>query len=665
MEIIDKKIENIIEENMMQYANYVLTNRAIPDLKDGMKPVYRRILYTMYKMKATSFTKSQNVEGQVMKFHPHSGSYPTIVGMVQKDNHLTPLINGKGNFAQKTSSLLQPAAPRYSEIKLSELGKELFKDINTTSWIDNYDGTEKMPELLPVKFPLILHQAQEGIAVGMSSRIPSFNLVELNNATINFLETGKVDTLIPDFATGGLIVENTEAFESIKTTGKGSFKLRAKAIINNNIISIKEIPYTTTREAIIESVIKNIKSKNIVEILDIKDLTGLDNMEIEITCKKNIDMNILLEKLYQLTPMEDTYSCNMTILYEGLIYTMGTETIIGLWTDHRSTCIMKKTLSEIEKLEKQFEITEGLEKILKYVDAIIEIIRNSGNNDVVDLLIKEYDLTDDQAQYISDMKIKHFKESYISDLIEKAQDIKLQIQDKKDILNNRKRRNAIIIEELKDINNRFGKDRKTEVIKIDKSDIIKFKKIAEEIKDYPVNIVITNQGYIKKLNNNKGEHKFKTDDYITESFETSNSANIIVFSNDNAYKIKVSDLEICKKSEFGEYIPGIIKDNNIVGYSIDDDKYKFILICYNNGKIAKIDLNSYKTKSHRKKLTKALNPGNKVVKILTFKNEEDFILINTKNKEITKNTKMLKAKSSKTTQGVTVLKNIANINYKI
>jgi len=659
-----KNIVNILNDNSLEYAAYVISDRALPDIRDGLKPVHRRILFTMDRMNAYSFTKSANIEGKTMETHPHGGSYGAMVGMVQKDSNLTPYIIGKGNFAQHTSRDLQPGAPRYTEAKVSPLAKEILKDLDkkTVNYIPNYDGTIMMPEVLPVKFPTVLHTAQEGIAYGMASRIPSFNLIELNNAIIHYINTEEKTLLIPDFATGGYVINNKDVFEKINDEGSGSLRLRAKVEIKGNVLSITEIPYSTTREQIIEKVIELVKGGKLKEVTDIKDLTGLHGMEIEITCKKNTDMRLLLERLYQNTSMENAYSCNMNILHNGLPKVMGVWEIIDKWLDWRMDCIKNGLMHEIENLNQKLHLLKGLEKVLLDIDKAIEIIRRS-DEDVINSNLKiEFNIDDIQADYISNMKLKNINKDYIIKQIKDIEALEDLISVKNNVLNSDESIKYIICEDLKSINSKYGQERKTQILTIDEKIKEVISKAKKEVPDYSVKLLVTKEGYVKKQNTSvRADQKLKDGDVVLEEFDTNNKNELVVFSGTDAFKIKIDALSNSKPSDMGDYIPNIIGVSEVVGYTVVDENYKFILVCYDNGKVAKVDLESFRTETSRKKLANSLNKNAKVVNILSFKNEEEFILIDKKNKEIVKHTQDLITKASRSTQGVNVARNIVNI----
>lgn len=665
--IIAKRVDSIIKNNSLSYASYVIQNRALPMLEDGMKPVYRRILWTMHKMNATKFTKSNNISGQVMKYHPHGDSYPTMVGMAQKDNHLTPLIVGKGNFAQHTSRDLQPGAGRYTEAKLSPIAIDIFKGLNknVVEFVQNYDGTAELPAVLPVKFPLILHMAQEGIAYGMANKMPSFNIKDICEATKTFIKTGEKNILIPDFATGGMIVKDEAVFKKINSEGKGSIRIRAKAEIEGNVISIVEIPYSTTREAIIEKIIKLDKDKQISGITSIKDLTGLNGMRIEITCKKSVDAKLLLEQLYKSTTLEDSYSCNMNILYNGLPQVMGTWEIIEKWIEWRIGCIERQLKGEVDKLTKEYNIYKGFEEIVKDIDKAINIIRNSDEETIIKNIMTEFKINEVQAEYITNMKFKNINENYMKKKIVEIENMAKEIEEKENIIKDRNKKLEIIIQDLQEIEKKYGADRRSQIIELDEQAVKTTKKAMEkQANNYNVTLFITKEGYVKKVQKVVGTNKLKPGDEIIQEFKTTNSGELVVFSGTDAYKIQISSLTDCKMSDFGDYIPAIIGVKDFVGFTIVDDKHKFIIVCYDNGKIAKVDLNSFRTATNRKKLSNSLFAGAKVLSIETFECDKDIVVVcsfNKRDKENVINTSKISMKTSRATQGIKVLRNIKYI----
>lgn len=623
---IDAK--DLIQTNMMNYGAYSILHRAIPDLRDGFKPVYRRILYSMHLMKAYNLTKSANINGRVMRIHPHGDSYPTLVGMVQKDRHAIRFIEGKGNFGQYTSRDLGYAAMRYTEAKLSPLGKELMEDLskNIVDFVPSYNGEVMIPEVLPVKFPNILTQAQSGIAYGMASSIPSFNLKELTSAMIRYLREGKKILLIPDFPTGGFIINDKETFKKINLEGRGTINIRGKAEIDGTTIYITEIPYSVTREAIIDKIVELSKDK-LKEVAEVKDLTGLKGMKIKIRFKRGTDMKVALEKLYQLTPLQSTYSANLNVLINGRPKVLGVWEIIDEWLKWRKQVIVKGFEFDINKMEKDLHILKGLEKVLLDIDKAIQIIRFSPEKEIETNLMQYFSIDEVQAKAVSDMKLRNINKDYI---LNKTKDIKKledKIIDYKDIINNEERLKEIIIKDLEDTANKYGVERQSKLVEVNTEKIKEVKKKIEAAPNYPVKLFVTQQGYVKKMgiHANIESQYIKPGDSIIDSFETWNNAELLVFSKDKfCYKIKISEIEESTNKSLGVYVGSLcdIKDD-IVGYSVLDDSHKFIIIGYDNNKIAKINLKSFE--ANRKKLANSLSKSAEVVGILTFKNEGKFI----------------------------------------
>lgn len=656
-----KNIQNIIHDNMMTYSQYTITNRALPDIRDGLKPVYRRILVSMHNMKISNFTKSANVVGNVMKYHPHGNSYSTIVGMVQTDNNITPLITGKGSFGQHTSRELQAAADRYTEIKLSDLSKDIFKDVNNrmVDFVPNYDGTLMMPEVLPVKFPMVLTIAQEGIAVGMSNKMPSFNLKEINDATEKYIRTGKHTTLVPDFATGGEIIKNTDAFNQINTSGNGTIRLRAKAEINRNTISIKEIPYTTTREAIIDAIIKLIKNKKITEISNVQDLTGIDGMEIEITAKRNTDMEMLLAKLYKWTPLENTFSANMNILVDNLPRVVGVHQIIETWVKWRAECIKKGIRYELISLNETLHRLVGLEKILLDIDKAIEIIRTSREKEIEKNLEEYFKIDDVQAEYVANIRLRNLNKDAIIKQVSEIEELKSIIKDKEETLENDEKINELIIQGLRDTTDKYAQPRRTQIVEPQNITIetpqTQTQQSEETVENVEYRIIITKDGYLKKIAIDVPDVKIKDGDEILYDYTGNNNSEILVFAKTDAYKIYLSNIPVHSANDFGLYLPTHLKIRsvNIKGYGIINDKSKYMLIEYDNMKIAKININSYKTSAKRTKLENSLFAGAGVKNITTL--FDDVVLeLKWKNKTTMYSTSNMKAKSSRNSQGVTV-----------
>ncbi|UDY80731.1 DNA gyrase subunit A [Geobacillus phage GR1] len=647
-----KQIENIVQDNMMSYSAYVLLDRALPDLRDGLKPVHRRILYTMYMEKAFRFTKSANISGSVMRIHPHGDSYGTMVGMVQKDRHSHPWLIGKGNFGNYTSRDLAPAASRYSEVKLSDISIDMMKDFekNIVDFVDNYDGTIKIPEVLPVKFPAILAYAQSGIGVGFSSSTPSFNLSEICDAVIKYLKTNKKTTLVPDFATGGYIVKEPEIFEQINNEGTGTVKIRGKAEIEGNEILITEIPYSTTREAIIEKIVELAKNGKLKEVTDVKDLTGLKGMLITITARRGTDMKLLLEKLYRFTPLQSTYSSNMNILVNDLPRVLGVWNIIDEWLKWRRSSLQRSLTYDIKKMSERLHILRGLEKVLLDIDKAIDIIRKSKEDMIEKNLQNHFKIDEEQAKEVANMKLRNINKDYIIKKIKDIDELEKKIEDYKDLVGKEERLNGLIIEDLKETKEKYGRPRQTGIIEL--TNVKPIRLVQEvEVPDYPVKVHLTKEGYAYKFKNFEQEPFLKPGDKVIQVFEATNKSEVVMITDAcMAYKIELSRLEESKNNSLGTYLMNIfdLENENVVNYTIYDDKRKFLIIAYKNNRIAKVDMKVFS--GRRKVLKYGYKEGQEVVDMITL-DKEVTLKLKTTRTEVKINTKDLTMISSRATPG--------------
>lgn len=647
----EKNIENIIKDNMMDYSAYVNLNRAIPDIRDGFKPIYRRILFTMNRMNATKFTKSANVSGEVMKVSPHGDCYDTIVNMVQPDRQLTPPLIGKGNFSNYTSRDLQYGASRYTEVKLNKLSIDTLKNLNKSivKYIPNYDGTIMMPEVLPVKFPMILHLAQEGIGVGMASKIPSFNMNELTEAIELYIKNGVQTDLIPDFATGGEIINNKKIISKINNNGVGTLMLRGKCVIDDNIIKITEIPYSTTREAIIDKIIQLIKEGKLKEISSVKDLTGLNGMCIEVTCKKHTNMQQILNKLYNFTPLQSAYNSNINVLCDGLPKTMGVWDIIDNWLQWRSDCVVKAYSQDIQDLKNKLHLYEGLLKIFDSIDDAIEMIKNgTSDNVIIENLCDKFQIDKIQAEYILNIKLRNLNKVYIKKYISDDKELKEKIEQYSSIINDKTKILKTIIQDVKDVAKKYGQDRKTTVIEENQT-VNK----EELIEDYNCRIIYT-KNYIKKHLKQSDNHKVKEGEIIIDDIATNNKSTLLVFTNKaNRYKIPVYELEDLTPSAYGQFIPSLIQleegEEVIKIVSVDDSSKGYIVSIFENGKVAKVNIKSFM--SNNKKLMNCFNAESKLININYIEKEKDIFMLSSEGKGLVFNTERINSKSSRNTQG--------------
>mgnify|MGYP000548122446 CR=1 FL=1 len=670
----EQPIVETLKINYMPYAMSVIVSRAIPEI-DGLKPSHRKLLYTMYKMGLLKGqkTKSANVVGQTMKLNPHGDMaiYETMVRLTTgNESLLHPLIESKGNFGKVYSRDMRYAAPRYTEVKLNAICEEMFRDIdkNTVDFVDNYDGTMKEPVLLPCTFPNILVNPNQGIAVGMASNICSFNLKEVCEATIAYIKQDDIDLLrylkAPDFSTGGQIILNKREMRKIYETGRGSFRLRAKYKYDkkNNCIEIYEIPYTTTTEAIIEAIAAIIKNGKIKDITDVRDETDLNGLKITIDIRKNSDPDEIMNKLYKLTPLQDSFACNFNVLIDQKPMVLGIKGILDHWILFRMDCIRRKSEFEINKKSERLHLLQGLAKILLDIDKAISIIRNTEQeSQVVPNLMKGFNIDEAQAEFIAEIKLRNLNKEYILKQTADIEKLKAEIEDLKDIVRRDSRVLDIICSQLEEISQKYGQPRRTEIISED--DI---EEVTEDsfIEDYNVRIFLTSQGYIKKIPlvslRSSGDHKLKDEDFIIQEIETRNKTDLILFSNKFVvYKLKTHELSESKTSLLGDYLPNILgldEDEKIIKIHATDDYQGYFLFAYENGKMAKIPVSSYATKTNRKKLTNAYSNLSPLVDIHFLAEDKDFAAFSTIDKVLVFNTSQINAKVTRDSQGVQVLK---------
>ena len=671
-EVALQPITETIEKNYMPYVMSVIVSRAIPEI-DGFKPSHRKLLYTMYKMGLLNGgrTKSANVVGQTMKLNPHGDAaiYETMVRLTEGHQALLhPLVDSKGNFGRQYSRDMAYAAARYTEVKLSKICSEIFGDIDkeTVDLVDNYDGTLKEPTLLPVSFPNILVNPNQGIAVGMASNICSFNLSEICEATIKLMKDPDADIMdvltAPDFSTGGEILLNEDEMREIYRTGRGSFKIRAKYEYDKkaHCIDIKEIPYTTTVEAIIEKIIELIKAGKLKEISDIRDETDLGGLKITIDVKKGTDPEKLMAKLFKMTPLQDSFGCNFNILVEGSPMVLGVSDIICEWLRFRKNCIKRGIRYDIDKKSAKLHLLEGLEKILLDIDKAIRIVRETEEDAmVVPNLMEGFGIDEIQAEFVAEIKLRNLNKEYILKRTAEIKALSEEIAELKDTLEKNKKIEKIIEKELKEISKKFGTPRRSSVI----SDVDTEIETEEKIENYPVKIFCTKDGYIKKISHLSlrfsGEQKVKENDEIVQCVDTDNTAEVLVFSSSGeVYKTKAHEIPDSKASLLGEYLPNLLsmgEGERVVGVVVTKEYKGNILFCFENGKMAKIDIKGYETKQNRKKLTNAYSMASPLVKILYLTEDTELAAISNTGKALVFNTQQIALKATKNSQGVNVM----------
>jgi len=669
-----KNITDTLEENYMPYAMSVIISRAIPEI-DGFKPSHRKLLYTMYKMGLLSGgrTKSANIVGQTMKLNPHGDMaiYETMVRMTKGNAALLhPLVDSKGNFGKQYSRDMAFAASRYTEAKLADICREIFTDIdkNTVEFQDNYDATMKEPCMLPVSFPTILLNANQGIAVGMASNICSFNLKELCEATIALIKKPNTDIsdilIAPDFPTGGYIIYNKEQLQEIYKTGRGSFKLRSKYNFDkkNNCIEIYEIPYTTTSEAIIDKLIELIKANKIKEISDIRDETDLNGLKITLDIKKGVDADKLMTRLFKMTPLEDSFGCNFNILINGSPRVMGVYEILNEWTKFRIDCIQRMLAFDIAKKKDKLHLLLGLKQILLDIDRAIKIVRETEDDDqVVPNLMEAFGIDKIQAEFVAEIKLRNLNKQYILKRIEETALLQEEIQNLEYILSSEKEVKKMIISDLQGVIKKYAQDRKTELLEI--GEVTEYKE-EQYIEDYNLKIFFTRDNYLKKISlvslRSASEQKLKEGDEIICEFDSVNRADILLFSNQqNVYKLKLHEVADCKASAWGEFLPNILgleNDEKII-YAVPTEKYEgLMLFAFENGKIAKVPMESYITKLNRKKLTNAYGSASPLANALFIPEECDILITADSGKLLVANSSDIPLKTTRHTQGVQVMR---------
>jgi DNA gyrase subunit A len=674
MKFTEQKIVETLKVNYMPYAMSVIVSRAIPEI-DGLKPSHRKLLYTMYKMGLLNGpkTKSANVVGQTMKLNPHGDMaiYETMVRLTTGNGSLLhPLVESKGNLGRVYSRDMKFAAPRYTEVKLAEISSELFKDIDkdTVDFIDNYDGTMKEPVLLPSVFPNILVNPNQGIAVGMASNICSFNLKEVCDATIAYIKNDNINLLdylkAPDFSTGGELIFNENDLKKIYETGRGSFKLRARYRYDesNQCIEVYEIPYTTTSEAIIDSVASLVKSGKVKEITDIRDETDLSGLKVTMDIKRSTDTDTLMDKLYKLTPLEDSFGCNFNILVDGKPMVLGIKGILDAWIEFRMKCIRRQTAFDIKKKSEKLHLLKGLSKIILDIDKAIKIIRGTEKDaQVIPNLMKGFDIDQVQAEFVAEIRLRNLNREYILRQTSDIESLKAEIDELNDIYRKESRVLEIICKQLKEIAKKYGKPRSTGMIHEKHINVI-----TEEvmIEDYNLKLFLTKQGYLKKIALTSlraaGEHKLKDDDEIVQEIETRNKTELILFSDQYvAYKLKVHEINDCKASSLGEYLENLLElepDERILYMVSTEDYSGHMLFSFENGKSAKIPLSSYETKTNRKKLANAYYASSPLCDIRFLEEDIELVAFSNIDKVLVFDTSSINPKATRSSAGVQVLK---------
>ena len=670
----EQAVSETLEVNYMPYAMSVIVSRAIPEI-DGFKPSHRKLLYTMYKMGLLTGgrTKSANIVGQTMRLNPHGDAaiYETMVRLARgNETLLHPFVDSKGNFGKVYSRDMAYAASRYTEAKLDPICAELFRDIDsdTVDMVDNYDATMKEPSLLPTSFPNVLVSANQGIAVGMASNICSFNLKEVCDTTIALMKNPDHDILEtlpgPDFSTGAELLYDEATTREIYSTGRGSFRLRAKwrYVKEGNLIEITEIPYSTATEVIMDKVAELIKAGKIREIADMRDETDLGGLKLTIDLKRGVDPDKLMQKLFRMTPLQDSFACNFNILIAGMPRVMGIVEILSEWTAWRMDCVKRRLYFQVQKKRERLHLLKGLERILMDIDKAIAIIRETElDSEVVPNLMIGFGIDEIQANFVAEIKLRNINKEYILKQTKATSQLEQEIAEMEETLSSPRKLKNVIIKELQQVSEKYGQPRKTEILyNVEEAEP---EKEEDETPDYPVTVFVSNGGYLKKITAQSlrmsGEQKFKEGDSLAYSVETTNRAEIRVFTDKfQCYKSRLSDFEDSKASLLGDYLPqklGMDAGENVLQVIFPGDGKGFVLFFFENGKVAKVPLSAYETKTNRKKLTGAFSDKSPVVKILSLGADAQIAMYSSDGRAMIFSTADLLPKTTRNTIGVAVM----------
>lgn len=673
-EVVEQNIDSTIRENYMPYAMSVILSRAIPEI-DGFKPSHRKLLYTMYKMGLLNGarTKSANIVGATMKLNPHGDSaiYDTMVRLSRGyEALLHPYVDSKGNFGKFYSRDMAWAASRYTEAKLDKICNELFRDIDkdTVDFVDNYDNTMKEPSLLPVAFPSVLVNTNTGIAVGMASNICSFNLKEICETTAALIRDPNHDVMqtlpAPDFIGGCQIIYDENALRQVYETGKGGIKLRARYEYDKsaNCIDVLSIPSTTTCEVIIEKIIDLVKTGKIKDIADVRDETGIDGLKITIDLKRGADPDKLMAKLYRFTTLEDSFSCNFNVLIGGVPMVLGVKALLEEWIAFRIECVRRRTYFDRNKKAEKLHLLKGLEAILLDIDKAVKIVRETDEEaEVVPNLMIGFGIDEVQAEYVAEIKLRHLNREYILKRTAEIEALEKEIAELDEILKSKTRIKTIIVKELKEIAEKYGQPRKSIIIY---EDTVSYTEEKDDVPDYPVNIFFTKEGYFKKITPQSlrmsSNHKLKDGDEIVQNCEFSNNGELLFFTDKcQVYKAKAADFTDTKASALGEYVPaklGMDEGENAV-YMVATKDYKgMLLFAFENGKLAKVPLEAYQTKTNRKKLTGAYSDKSQLAGMVFFTEDKEFLLKASSGRMLLVHSGAINLKTTRSTQGVAVMK---------
>lgn len=673
--VVEQPIVDTLETNYMPYAMSVILSRAIPEI-DGFKPSHRKLLYTMYKMGLLTGAriKSANIVGRTMQLNPHGDAaiYDTMVRLARGyEALLHPYVDSKGNFGKAYSRDMSWAASRYTEAKLESIANELFRDIDkdTVDFVDNYDATMKEPTLLPVTFPSVLVNNNTGIAVGMASQICSFNLTEICETTIGLIKDPDFDIMetlkAPDFPGGGQIIYDRDQMDRVFSTGRGGIVVRSKYTYDksNHCIDITEIPPTTTSEAIIDKIIDKAKSGGLREISDVRDETDKNGLKITIDVKRGTDPDKLMRKLFKMTPLEDSFPCNFNVLIGGMPRVLGVTELLQEWIAFRTECVKRRVFFDLNKAKEKLHLLEGLQKILLDIDKAIKIIRSTEEeSEVVPNLMIGFGIDQVQAEYVAEIKLRHLNREFILKRTADVENLRKQIEDMEDTLKSRARVRKIIVNELQDVIKKYGQPRRSEIIYA--VDILDEEPEETVVDDYVCTLFFSGDGYFKKITPQSlrmsGEQKVKEGDAITQVVESSNAKELLFFTDQcQVYKARVADFEDSKASLLGDYVPTVLEfdeGEKPVYMAVTDDFKGYMLFAFENGKVAKVQMSEYQTKTNRKKLIKAYCEKFPLAQCIYLPEDAELVLESSSGHLLLINTAVIAPKTTKNTQGIAVMR---------
>ena len=649
-------IQEEMERSFLDYAMSVIVSRALPDVRDGLKPVHRRILWGMNELNANPdrpTMKSARVTGEVMgKYHPHGDSaiYDALVRMAQDFSMRHRLIEPQGNFGRPD---FKAAAPRYTECRLDPLSLKLLADIdeNTVDFVDNYSGEFREPEVLPARFPNLLVNGSQGIAVGMATNIPPHNLGEIIDATIHLIdnpdaEPGDLMQFVkgPDFPTGGLIMGRAGIADAYRT-GKGSIKMRAKAEIvegkTNDKIVITELPYQVTPNAVINKMKELLASKEIDGIADINDSSGQGETNLEIKLKRDAPALVVLNNLYKRTPLQTSFGMNAVALVDGVPRTLNLREMLVPYIKHQVEVITRRSQFRLEKAKARAHIVEGLIKALDLIDEIIAAIRASEDRPaaLTALMDKPFEFSELQAGHILDMQLGRLTRLGRAKLEEEMEELKATIADLEAILNDEDRLNTVIKEQLLEVKADDADPRRSELVH-DPGEI----NIEDLIDDEDLVFTMSAGGYVKTMSidefriQGRGGRgvagaNLKEDDYVDTMLHTTAHAYLLFFSNrGKVYRLKAHQIPMVSRTARGTALVNLLQlqpEEKILAI-IDTRDYetnRYLFFATKLGRVKKTQFNAYDSNLKAGLIAIKLNDGDELVDVIPLNDSQDVFLV--------------------------------------